>query len=112
MKRQKSDSSDDFEDLELRNYLRSVTTETITSDHIKDEHVFKGDVEDNESSSGSIFLPCTTFPICINCKEQNDSPEFTTCKKCFQDRKKTYPIRSKKHRVHTRIPSTQTKRGS
>ncbi|KYB29262.1 E3 ubiquitin-protein ligase Mdm2 [Tribolium castaneum] len=47
----------------------------------------------DDSSSG-----LTDFWVCIQCKSQNDNPQFRFCDKCFQDRKAFFPPRPRRRK--------------
>ncbi|XP_044257947.1 E3 ubiquitin-protein ligase Mdm2-like [Tribolium madens] len=60
---------------------------------------FITDAEDSDNSrQGDSSSGLTDFWICIQCKSQNDNPQFRFCDKCFQDRKAFFPPRPRRRK--------------
>jgi E3 ubiquitin-protein ligase Mdm2 len=74
---------------------------------------FITDAEDSDNSrQGDSSIGLTDFWTCIQCKSQNDNPQFRYCDKCFQDRKAFFPPRPRRRKKAERsneIPHSPVK---
>ncbi|KAL1487531.1 hypothetical protein ABEB36_015801 [Hypothenemus hampei] len=80
-----NNSSCDSEDLRLKHERMIATTESVTTSRT---------ATDVESSSSLEDGTLITYNACIRCKISNIQ-YFPECTKCFQEKKKSYPLKHK-----------------